>query len=200
MRFYQLPISLLDESSNQLQFIPYIFSSRFTDTDKSSVFTLSLLMNYYSIDGHHRRIGMMKSAVERLCEYELLDVNRDFLTNIDKNTPIEVIFIQNSRFVAIYEFEFTAILSKMNEVCNYNLLNLFASIKSTSNIIKDGKFSKNQFGSTSVPYKKLSRMTGITNNKVIKDGIDLLVDCGVLELTQIVLKNKKENVYSFKVI
>lgn len=200
MRFYQLPISILNESSNQLQFIPYIFSNRFTDSDKVSVFTLSLLMNYYNIDGHHRRINMMKNSVERLHDHGLFEYSKELFENIDKNTPIEVKSSLKSRFVAVYEFEFNAILDKMNETCNYNLLNLFASIKSTSNIPKGGDFCKNEYSQTRVPYKKISSMTGITNNKVIKDGIDLLVECGVLSLEQIMSKSKKENIYSFKTI
>lgn len=196
--FYKIPHDILDGQLNQYELLPYLFALRYKDYYKKSVFTISTLLKYFGTDEHHRKVSSMKESIISLSEKQLVNIeNVSDFDSIDKHTMI-ICEANNhwDKFVSLHYFELDKIVQQMSKTSNYNLLNIFCSIKSDATVI--GKnLDVNKFSSTEIGYRKITSMSGISNGRTIKDAIDLLVDCEVMKMSQTYSNKRTKNIYSF---
>lgn len=193
---------------NELILIPYLFSKRYRcSISKICVASTNLLLNWVGLDLHHRKVNMIKDSFNILNRYDWFE--SDFSGEYDKNNIINInnSYDNDDRFIIIGFDELEIIFKKIVSTNNLDLLNLFTVIKSgchASFLTKGEKEDKViigvEFSESNVNYKQIQAYTGIKKDAVIKQGIDILIECGVMSIRIGKKDNYKYHTYYFNKI
>ena len=196
-RYYAIPKRVFKDDINMFEIISIIFMQMYKSFNNESVFTISTMLNTFDIEIHHRRIAHIKDCLIRCNDMGIIITDTDVIVKADKNTFIKTIYSDyfEEGFIAIHPIEFNVVLSAMNRHNNYNLLNVFMSIKQDTKTIS---YSKNSYTSSSISYKSLYGISGIKSPNNLQEAINILCDIGVIEISTSTSGHKIKHNYSFK--
>jgi hypothetical protein len=196
-RYYAIPRRVFKDDINMFEIISIIFMQMYKGFNNESVFTISTMLNTFDIEIHHRRIAHIKDCLIRCNDMGVVVTDTDVIVKADKNTFIRATYGDyfEEGFIAIHPIEFNVVLSAMNRHNNYNLLNVFMSIKQDTKTISYGK---NSYTSSSISYKSLYGISGIKSPNNLQEAINILCDIGVIEISTNTSGHKIKHNYSFK--
>lgn len=198
-RYYIVPKRVFKKDINMFETLSIIFVQRYKDFNNESVFTIATLLNSLGLEVHHRKISHIKDCLISIANANIIITDIDTIVRADKNAFIRVVFNDyfEEGFIAIHPIEFDIILDAMKSYDNYNLLNVFTSIKQDATTMS---YMSNTYSSTSISYKSLYKLCGVKSPNNLQVITNILCELGIMDISVATKDNKTKITYSFKTV